>query len=250
MSKNHKNKTFKKRKIYQIILLVLSIVCIILLILAFLNFKIQSKQTDDDTPIKNNSLYEAPNRMTDYQKELYDELTAVCNKLENKNLEEENLEELASIVTKNFIADYFSWANKRGSYDVGGVDYVYGPYHMNFSYNAREYFYYELDLLMKEYGSENLPLVSDITITSCEKQQQKYQVLINEYDYSTNTEQQVPYYYDAYLVTANWQYTLPNTSKFNINDLPDHGNFMLILRDGRLEIGYFHENYIRELDNE
>lgn len=245
MKKSSRKKT---KKIFQIVMLVLAIICLVFVLLAIHGLINQANQTDDNTVPNKANLYEAPNNMTDYQKQLYDELTDSCSKV--KDINTEDLSELAPVVAKNFIADYFSWGNKRGSYDVGGIDYVYGPYHMNFSFGARDYYYYQLDLLMKEYGVENLPIVDDIVIDAVEKQDSKYEVSIWVHDYSNDTDHEEPQYYDAYLVKAHWTYSVPNDSKFNINELPNKSNIMLIVSNGRLEVAYMHEDYVRDIAND
>lgn len=243
------NKKKKTRKVFQIIILLLAIACLVCLLFAVINISKQSKQSDDESKIDNvNDLYVVPSNVTDYQRELYEELTNTINSI--NDIENDDLSELAGTVAKNFIADFFSWGNKRGSYDVGGIDFVYGPLHMNFSFGARDGYYSDLDLLMKEYGKENLPIVSYINIESVEHQDDKYKVTIQVHDYEKDIDYEEYEYYDAYLVIANWNYEKPADSKYDDSKLPNSGNFMLILRDGRLEIGYYHEDWIRGLNDE
>ena len=239
----------KPRKVFGIAIFVLVTLFVICITIAAIGLVKQLKQSDDETlNIKTNEIYAVPSNMSDYQKELFEELSDICNSI--NDIENEDLSELASSVAKNFIADYLSWGNKRGSYDVGGIGFVYGPYHMNFSFNARDGYYSDLDLLIKEYGSTNLPMVKNIAIDSVIHQDDKYKVTIQKYDYSNNSSYSEDEYYDAYLVKAHWEYEMPEESKYDASNLPVHGYFMLIKLDGRLEIGYFHEDYVRELGNE
>lgn len=241
-----KNK--KSRRVFQILMLVLLNVLVVCILLAIINLKKQANQTDDNTNVESNGLYVAPSNMTDYQKELYEELSVIVSNI--KDIENEDLSDLSASVAKNFIADYFSWGNKRGSYDIGGIDFVYGPYHNNFAFNARDYFYNDLDLILNQYGSENLPLVDNIVIDSVEKQDEKYAVSILAHDYTNDTDYYEDNYYDAYLVKAHWDYKIPTDSSFDLSKFPTNGNLMMVLRDGRIELGYFHEKWIRELGDE
>ena len=101
-----------------------------------------------------------------------------------------------------------------------------------------------------QYGVENLPIVDDIVIDTVEKQDSQYKVSIWIHDYSNDTDYEEPQYYDAYLVKAHWTYSVPNDSKFNINELPNKSNIMLIVSNDRLEVAYMHEDYVRDIAND
>ena len=58
-------------------------------------------------------LYELPKNANEYQIDIYEELAKTCNKIEDFNVDG-GLEEVASLVVKSFVADYFTWSNKRG----------------------------------------------------------------------------------------------------------------------------------------
>ncbi len=240
------------QKIYQIIMLLLAIVCIASLLSIVIGLT-KSGGTDPSNPdnIKvsdRTDKYQIPNNPTDYQREIYESLARVTNSI--KDINTEDLSELAKEVTRSFIADYFTWSNKRGSYDVGGLDYVFGPTHSNFSWSAREYYYNDLDILMKDYGVENLPTVSNINIQSVEHMTDKYKWKTTVHDWTTNEDYEQVEEYDAYLVKADWQYDLKEGSTYDPSNLPNDGNFMLVVRDGRLKVGYYHEFWVRGLAEE
>lgn len=63
-------------------------------------------------------------------------------------------EEIAKLTAKNFIADFYTWTNKYGSYDVGGIYYCADRY--NVEQYGRDTFYKYVSYYIDEYGSENL----------------------------------------------------------------------------------------------
>ena len=170
-----------------------------------------------------------PNNPTDYERSLYEDLARICNTATIDA--DEDLSTMAEAVARVFIADYFSWGNKRGSYDVGGLDYVFGPSHSNFAQSARRYYYYDLDLLMNKYGVENLPVVSNINIESVEKQDRDYEVTTEIYDYSTNTSYNEVTTYPYYLLRATWEYSMPEESTYDASNLPAEGYLGIVLRE-------------------
>ncbi len=184
-------------------------------------------------------IYELPKNANDFQIDIYEELAKTCNKIEDFNVEG-GLDGVASLVVKSFISDYFTWSNKRGSFDVGGLDYVYGPQFLNIQSQARQYFYYDLDLLLDEYGNDNLPTVQNVDIIKVEHSEEKFQYVYNEFDYETNEYVTKEVTYDYYTVGATWDYQEETT--YDETKLPNQGWFMVINRNGRLEIGFYHED--------
>ncbi|MPM78769.1 hypothetical protein SDC9_125781 [bioreactor metagenome] len=144
------------------------------------------------------------------------------------------------MVVKSYIADFFTWSNKDGSYDIGGLDYVYGPQHLSIQAQARSYYYNDLDLLIEKYGSDNLPTVKNITITSSNHTKDLYYYETSVYDEDSGEYVDGELTYDAYHVIATWEY---ETGDYDTSNLPTEGQFMVVNRDGRLEIAYYHENY-------
>lgn len=186
-------------------------------------------------------LYELPKNANEYQIDIYEELAKTCNKIEDLNVEG-GLEEIASLVVKSFIADHFTWSNKRGSYDVGGLDYVYGPQFLNIQAQARNYYYYDLDILLDQYGKENLPTVVDINIVQSDHSQEKFHYEYEEYDYGINDYVTKEVDFDYYTIGATWEYQ--SETSYDETKLPDRGLFMVINRNGRLEIAFYHEDYL------
>ena len=65
-------------------------------------------------------------------------------------------EEIARLVAMNHIADFYTWSNKLGQYDVGGLYYVNYEARENVFIQARDTIYKYLNEYMDKYGVENL----------------------------------------------------------------------------------------------
>ncbi len=240
------------QKIYEIAMALLAIVClgaVLSVVIGLGKGAADDPSNPEKIPVSDRTdLYQIPNNPTQFQRSIYESLAREVNSV--KDITTEDLSNWAKEVTRSFIADYFTWSNKRGSYDVGGLDYVFGPTHSNFSWSARDYYYSDLDILMKDYGVENLPTVSEITIESVEHMPETYQWKTMVHDYSNDTDYEEISEYDAYLVKANWKYELKEGSGYDASNLPTYGNFMLVVRDNRLEVAYYHEEWVRSIAHE
>lgn len=174
---------------------------------------------------------------TDLQKEYFAQLK---DAMENEESEADGVAK-AALVAQNYVADFYTWTNKQGQYDIGGMCYVYDGefkngdhYRENVYLNARQGFYKYLSTYATQYGKENLLEVTDVTVTKCEKMTQPYEISVHVenrqdangewYDYRENKT------YDAYSVTCTWTYkdtTSLDLSKFanKINlAIIDHGD--------------------------
>ena len=185
------------------------------------------------------SWYVLRDNATDLQKEYFAELK---DAIENGAADDATI---AGLIGKNYVADFYTWTNKAGQYDIGGMYYVYDGQFVNGDHfkdnvylKARDGFYKYLSTYSTKYGKENLLEVEDVEIVKCEKMSSKY--IINEhienrqdaegewYDY----REDVPY--DAYSVSLRWTYkegTSLTTSQF-ANAI----NLAVIQREGKWEI--------------
>lgn len=147
-------------------------------------------------------------------------------------------EEIARLVAMNHIADFYTWSNKLGQYDVGGLYYVNSEARENVFIQARDSIYKYLNEYMDKYGVENLLEVAsiDATVTKNSKQypitrSRKYD--ISEYDiaYEYTTT-----YYDAYDVKVNWTYK--DSTVFSPSKYPTSTTVKVINNtdDGRFDV--------------
>lgn len=201
---------------------------------------------DESTVIKNENVVETMNyrlrdNATEYQKELFAQL--------KETLESEEYDDTlaAELVAKNYVADFYTFSNKAGQYDIGGMYYWYDEDDSkeNAYLDARDGFYKYINYYGNQYGMENLIEVEDIQVTKCVKETDPIELSVHVaykkddngewYDYREN------YSYDTYNVTLNWTYKegyMPTTGRFatSVN--------MLIIKRDKFEIIYTSENPI------
>lgn len=170
---------------------------------------------------------------TEYQQELFTELK---NAIEINNADDQAI---ASLVCKNYVADFYTWTNKQGQYDIGGVQYIYDGefedgthFRENVYAKARDSFYKQINNYIKEYGAADLLEAENVQVTNCEKTS----VTLNEhvenrqdengewYDYRENHE------HDAYKITCVWAYK--QTNKFDTSKYATKMNFVVLAGGG------------------
>ncbi len=213
-----KNKKYKKRyRVRNVVFIISGLLFTLSLIYLYSSYKsvknsFSNKTVNNDEVImKSNYLYR--DNPTSLQKELYDEL----DKTFSSNSASE--EEKAIIVVKNFIADFYTWTNKAGSYDVGGVTYLHSPTRFNLAAQGRKNFYKYLSYYIREYGSENLIEVSKVDAKV---------VATDVADYEGKR-------YFPYVVKASWEYK-PG-SKIDTTNFKKDATFQVIVNEeGRYEI--------------
>lgn len=157
--------------------------------------------------------YHLRSNATEYQIELFSELNdLITNEADDVAI--------AESVVKNYIADVYTWNNKKGQWDVGGMYYVYSPMKVNIYLKEKDYFYGQLDKYIEEYGSDNLLEVLEIETISAEKSTEKYSVDGKMYD--------------CFAVHCKWEYT----SNSNFASEIDNSMFFEVIKndDGRFEI--------------
>lgn len=166
-------------------------------------------QIDKNSGISNES-YTIGNNPTELLRENFKELTAA--------LKEEDPIKISEYVAKCFVIDYYTWTNKDGNYEVGGLQYIYGSSFSNFYDESRHNFYGDLDLLISKYGHENLLEVSSIS---------GYGVDGGYYEVNGQS-------YKNYYIEVEWEYK--KSSKIDINDYQNVAYFNIIDNNGRYEI--------------
>ena len=199
----------------------------------------------DDVETKDTHKIESMNYIlrdnaTELQEEYFTELK---NAIENPT-EEITDEVIAGLVGKNYVADFYTWTNKQGQYDVGGMYYVCSEknetvkYKENIYQKARDGFYKYINEYIDEYGSENLLEVASVEVISSKKLDDKYSLYEFIEAIQTGDEAwDVIYDYvdhDAYAVSLRWTYN--ENTKLNLSDYAKSINLIVIENDGRYEI--------------
>ena len=167
----------------------------------------ESETTDSD------DYYTLDDDATAYQEELFSELESA--------LEGDDDVAIATLVVKNYIANFYTWSNKDGSYDVGGAQYIYATNELNFLQSSRANFYNNVSSYLQEYGAENL-----LEVTNVEAKGYYAQA-----DITTATDKT----FDAFYVEASWTYK--DSLVFDSSEYQSTGYFNVIKNEnGRFEI--------------
>ena len=119
-------------------------------------------------------------------------------------------EEYATLVVKNFIADFYTWSNKTGRNDVGGVQFIAEEMRSTFRKQAIDGFYENLDFYLNDYEATSLITVNDVTILD---------VNLND---TLKTEDEM---IDCISVQASWQYEL--SSSVEVEQFQSEATFIL-----------------------
>lgn len=121
---------------------------------------------------------------TDLQKDLFKQL--------KQAYADEDDEEAAKLTAESFIADFYTWTNKYGSYDVGGIYYCCDRF--NTELYGRDTFYKYVTYYIDKYGSENLLEVISINAEGGHVDGAKYKLSYDEQEY------------EQYYFRVTWEY--------------------------------------------
>lgn len=157
--------------------------------------------------------YHLRSNATDLQKELFKELSELIKDGADDIA-------IAESVVKNYIADTYTWDNKNGQWDVGGICYVHSPLKIAIYTETKDKFYCYLDKYQEEYGTDGLLEVTGVTVSSSNEPNE-----LHEYDGKQ---------YKCFDVTCDWEYS--NDSRL-AGDMSNHQYFRVIKNDdNRFEI--------------
>lgn len=164
--------------------------------------------------------YHLRDNATDLQEDLFKELqNAVKDGTDKANI--------AFLVCKNFVADFYTWTNKEATYDIGGMYYVYSPQRSSLYNKARNKYYKYLTYYIDTYGQDNLLEVTGFDDANCSVETEPA-----TYTIDGNT-------YEAYHVKLTWIYK--NTETFSNIATPE--------MDGQA-LGFVTWNYFTVIVNE
>ena len=171
-----------------------------------------------------NDLYEIGNNPTDVEKE-------ECQKLSDAVKAEDDMA-MAEAVARNFVCDYFTWTNKDGNYEIGGLQYIYAEKIAGFELWSRYNFYSDLDLYISQIGRNKLIEVSSVTTDSISKAPD----FVYERWLDTGVTENV--IFESYEVNLSWTYASNSTIA---NNFPTAGRFFVIKSGNRFEIAEFYD---------
>ena len=167
-----------------------------------------------------NDVYIIGNNPTDIEKEYFQKLTDALNG--------GTPEDIAEAVVYNFVSDYFTWTNKDGNYEVGGLQYIYAEKYSKFEEWNRWYPNSDMDLYISQYGRSNLIQVKEITTEVPTFRTDDFTVL------SVDPAKTYP----CYQVQVAWTY---DEASQNTSDFPNRMRFQVVDHDGRYEIVEFYD---------
>lgn len=165
-------------------------------------------------------------------------------------------EMIAELVVKNHVADFYTWSNKLGQYDVGGMYYIPDYSRETVYLQARDTFYQYLNEYMNKYGVENLLEVESVEATAVKadnfdyKQIVKYYNLEDDDDYNEYTREDI-HTYEAYDVTCSWTYVqgksfstskYPTSMKFKVVYNTDYNRYEIVMCGDELVVTEVNEN--------
>lgn len=212
----------KNTRIINRLLKVLLVVMVLAVITFGINiFRISTKGTNDDGAIdsaKNeftNEYYTIGNNATELNKTYFKELT---NAVKSKNDSE-----IASSLVKCFVTEYYTWTNKDGNYDIGGIQYIFSDRQSDFASYTRNDYYADMDLYISQFGNKNLMEVTNVEITNVTSVEDM--TVLN----SSNEEVSYP----CVEVSAEWTY---GSSSMDLSETQKSATFSVIKHDGRMEI--------------
>lgn len=226
-TKKHVRRKKSYNNVMILCLLVLSLIAIVALGINTVRVARASNYGQDTNTLEvdtqssmSNDLYEIGNNPTEIQKTYFQELTDA--------LKGDDQALIAEKVAMNFVADFFTWTNKDGNYEVGGLQYIYGPHFLNFDTYARWNYYADLDKYIHQYGRENLLQVKEITVEVPTAKTDDYMV------YTVDPAHQMY----AWKVELSWTY---EDTKLDASSFPQGGQFIVALNDNRFEIVEFYD---------
>ena len=187
-----------KKKAKRIIVIVLVLIAIALGVFAFkdkLFGKDKVKETKVVNQIEKYGYNLKDNKPKRYHK-MFDELKKI---LSAKEVDEE---EYVKKISEMFIYDFYSLDDKTAKTDVGGVDFVYSGALENFLMKAQNTYYKYVESNIYGNRNQSLPTVKEIEIEDVQQ---------DVFAYGENNDDK------AYIVTASWDYTDSEFSKYQKN---------------------------------
>ena len=116
----------------------------------------ENTPVDNDVDVLTNEIYEAEEDASALQIEIHN---ALCNALNGSDEEV-----IAKEVARNFVAEFYTLSNKKGSEDVGGLTYLPENAREDFKTYASIYAYGNYEKIVQEYGKKNLPTVKSVEV--------------------------------------------------------------------------------------
>lgn len=232
-----RQKRRRNRKINNFLLLIMLILPLLVIVAFVMNIvRVRNTETGEGETIEEeeigviqneytNAYYSIGYNATEIDKQYFLEL--------NDALEAETSDrgQIATSVVKCFITEYYTWTNKDGNYDIGGIQYIYSDKRKDFEKYTRYNFYADMDLYLTQNGRNALIEVKDVTVNSVNQN-------------SGFVLEDGVTVLDCYEVDASWSYV--EGSVMDTASIQSHALFQVTDHNGRMEIAAI--NYQEEVD--
>ena len=176
-----------------------------------------------------NQYYSIGNNPTEIDKTYFKEL--------NKAVKADDKAAISEALIKCFVSEYYTWTNKDGTYDIGGIQYIYTDRQSDFESYTRNEVYADMDLYLSEYGRDRLMQVKEVTTQEAVSAGQ-VTVKTSAAAAATADPNAAPSAdeaaYDAYTVQADWSYE--EDTDMDLSSAKSSGTFTVIDHNGRMEI--------------
>lgn len=224
-----KKKSMNTNNLMVVFLMVtVAAVCIALGINIFRIVTTDSGEGTTDTVVKvsneySNDYYSIGNNPTSVNKEYFKEI--------NSALKEEDEVKIAESLAKTFVTEYYTWTNKDGNYDIGGIQYIYTPKQSDFETYTLYNFYSDLDLYLTQVDRDDLIEVAEVTVNSSEKTTYGVQIDSSQVDEEGN-----PILTDLDCVDVDLSWTYQSSNTLDTSSFQSHALIHVVNNEGRWEI--------------
>lgn len=169
-----------------------------------------------------NDYYTIGNNPTDVNKEYFKEI--------NSALKEDDNVAIAEALSKTFVTEYYTWTNKDGNYDIGGIQYIYKPKQSDFETYTLNNFYEDLDLYLTQVDRDDLIEVREVTVNSSSEGTYGVQA-----DGQTDEEGN-PVLTDLPCVSVDVSWTYQESGALSVESFQSHAVIRVVDNNGRWEI--------------
>lgn len=158
-----------------------------------------------DVTLISNDKYEEPLNPYNEMKEAYNALSEA--------IQQEDAQQEAIEVARNFVFDFFTLSNKESSEDVGGLQFIPSVNIRQYQEYAQSYYYANYGVIVNEYGKKQLPKVIDVEVVHVEPTSYTYfEAICEGYDVTLQVS------YDQTTLAPSMLKTSMIVSVMNIND--------------------------------
>lgn len=161
---------------------------------------------EEPVEIVSNEIYEDPQNPNSAYALAFNQLS--------KDLTDGDMKKVAEDVAICFVYDFFTFKNKEDSSDIGGLTYLPQNRVDEFKEFAESNFYKSYNSIVSEYGKDNLPEVSQVTIESM----------------SETTVDYLEYTYDGYVLNIVCEYA---KTTYPIEELKTNMSLSVLIYNGK-----------------